>query len=669
MMNSNDIVHQEEVENLCKAGKWAKVLKMYEEERDLRTAKITATGDTILHMAVHSKKEHVVESLVDIVCGGEKMNEQDKKQSASVSSVDENGDEKSVLRVQNEKGDTPLHLAASIGNAEICKKISGVDPSLIAIPNGNGETPLFMAGLDGNRKAFLWLHYRYMESPGVSSTDFDHSILRRNNDDTILHCALEEGHIDVAIEIVHLYEDHLKEMIKPNKNELSPLHLLAGTPSAFESNDLLDRSSVVQLLYRCPFRVKRKKHATTKEELEQREREPRLEALIKRLIVRIDRFVDYHETSTWAGIRIAIGILLLLLVVILLFPPAFVEMLLHKIRNLKEKHTWSVQIVEKLLLHAAPEDMSANPYEKDSGPGSKIVDTPLMIAAKNGVIEMVQKILEFFPSAIKVVNEEKKNIVLLAAEKRQTKLYRILRGNEKLDKSVFSRVDKDGNTALHLAARLGVHLNWQTTTMVEEFKWFEFVKRSVPSDLWEIYNKEGKTAEEIFRESYKEYMTSDRDWLNQTSQACSVASTLVASMAYSYIVAENFDEKNYPAIVALSLSLTSTISFLGILAFRSQSLKFWKYVPFMLQIAILTMFGTIVALWISLMLLGKSLTTYAILGSPIAILTIVSLPIFIGPTLMSLFTKVPPPDRSTTSAIRYRRPQKKENETDPNSQN
>ncbi|KAK4256085.1 hypothetical protein QN277_008998 [Acacia crassicarpa] len=272
-----------------------------------------------------------------------------------------------------------------------------------------------------------------------------------------------------------------------------------------------------------------------------------------------------------------------------------------------------------------------------------------MIAAKNGVIEMVGMILAFFPDGMDVLDEGK-NIVLLAAEKRQTKLYQFLW--EFLDKTAFRQVDKDDNTALHLAAKPGINLYGQTTTMIEEFKWFQFVKNSVPSELWERHNKERKTAEEIFRGSYKERMKSDRKWLDQTSQACSVASTLVAAMAFSNFVGENIKKKNDSSLVALSLSLTSTISFLAILAFRSQSLHFWKYVPFMLHFAIGTMFGSIVTLWISLMFHGQSRTTCTILGSPIAILTIVSLPIFIGP------------NRNTTNGIQYRRPQKKENEVD-----
>ncbi|KAI9110499.1 hypothetical protein K1719_018365 [Acacia pycnantha] len=299
--------------------------------------------------------------------------------------------------------------------------------------------------------------------------------------------------------------------------------------------------------------------------------------------------------------------------------------------------------------------------------GYIIVDPPLMIAAKNGVIEMVEKILQRIPSGIHVLDDEGKNIVLLAAEKRQTRLYQFLyqfSTRDLDDNTAFKQVDKDGNTALHLAAKPGINLYGQTTTMIEEFKWFEFVKSSVPSELWERYSKEGKTAEDIFRDSYKERMTSDRKWLDQTSQTCSVASTLVASMAFSNFAGENIKKKNDSSLVALSLSLTSTISFLAILAFRSESLHFWKYVPFMLHFAILTMFASIVSLWISLMFHGQPRTTCAILGSPIAILTIVSLPIFIGPTVMSMFNPVPPPNRNTTNGIQHRRPQKKENEVD-----
>ncbi|KAI9110657.1 hypothetical protein K1719_018523 [Acacia pycnantha] len=610
-MTSNNSVRDDEIIlQAAKDGKWRKVLKMYEEKKDLRTVKIPSKGDTVLHMAVSNGELDTVGRIVYLVC----------QKGSNEQAADENGDEKSlVFGAQND-----------------------IDSSIITRGNNDGETPLFLAALHGNKEAFLWLHHN---SPQDSSSR--HAPYKRDDNDTILHCAIEGGHIDVGIEIVRLYEHHqIKDMMTRNKNGLSPLHFLAATPSIFESTDLPSRFFVVRLLYflfKCQllylwlFKCK-----------------PYVDGLVKfRSILnpRAERLRCCIETI-WLLIVSPLRILAAAVLVVLLLITSPANWF-YGIRKMKENHAWSLQILEILLQHASDEDesliTSGTPFQppstsaetiEDNEAGSIIIDSPLRIAAENGVIEMVEKILKHFPSGINDLDDERKNIVLLAAEKRQTKLYQFLRDYHK-GKPAFSKVDKDGNTALHLAAKPGINLYGQTTTMIEEFKWFEFVKSSVPYTLWEGSNKEGKTAEEIFRDSYKEHMTSDRKWLDQTSQTCSVASTLVAGMAFSNFAGENFERKNDASLVALSLSLTSTISFLAILAFRSQSLVFWKYVPFMLQIAILTMFGSIVALWISLFH-GQSITTCAILGSPIAILTIVSLPIFIGPTVMSMFNEVPP---------------------------
>ncbi|KAI9110604.1 hypothetical protein K1719_018470 [Acacia pycnantha] len=621
-MSSNDSVRDEDIIfQAAKDGMWGNIIKMYEEKKELRTVKEPSTGDTVLHMAVSSGRLYRVEYIVDLVCR-RKSNEQ---------AANENGNEKNlVFGAKNKKGNTPLHLAASASNGsfEMCKKVGGADRSIITTGNNDGETPLFLAALHGNKEAFLWLYYN---SPQDSSSDY-----KRDDNDTILHCAIAGGHIDVAIEIVHLYKYHIKGMMMMrNKNGLSPLHILAATPSAFESTDLSSRFFVVRLLYRF-FRVKMKKQATTMEELERPEWKKYENGYI------IYELVLHALSTIFCGFDIAHHPESL---------PSYIRPIRVLILFLRMVWAWVLmvlRIIPKIFISAEA--------------GYIIVDPPLMIAAKNGVIEMVEKILQRIPSGIHVLDDEGKNIVLLAAEKRQTRLYQFL-CRDRDENAAFKQVDKDDNTALHLAAKPGINLYGQTTTMIEEFKWFQFVKSSVPSELWERYNKKGKTAEEIFRDSYKKHMRSDRKWLDQTSQTCTVASTIVAGMAFSNFAGENFKRKNDASLVALSLSLTSTISFLAILAFRSQSLVFWKYVPIMLQIAILTMFGSIVALWISL-IHGQSITTCAILGSPIAILTIVSLPIFIGPMAMSMFNPVPPPNRNTTSAIQYRRPQKKKNAVD-----
>ncbi|XP_028753405.1 serine/threonine-protein phosphatase 6 regulatory ankyrin repeat subunit A-like [Neltuma alba] len=245
-------------------GKWSEAFERCKQERALWTAQITGTGDTVLHMAVSSGEEKVVANMVEFLVEQEKS----FPQNGVVVTMDEDDEEtwnmNTVLGAENDRKNTPLHLAAIEGSVEMCRKIGGTDRSLIAHRNIAGETPLFLAALNGHKKAFLWLHYLYVGSHEVSSTGFAHCI--RDNEDTILHCAIAEGHADVATEIVHLYKDHLKEMMKRNKKGLSPLHLLASKRKAFKNTSLRELPILAGPIYRL-WKVNEKNQATTLEEL------------------------------------------------------------------------------------------------------------------------------------------------------------------------------------------------------------------------------------------------------------------------------------------------------------------------------------------------------------------------------------------------------------------
>lgn len=64
-------------------------------------------------------------------------------------------------------------------------------------------------------------------------------------------------------------------------------------------------------------------------------------------------------------------------------------------------------------------------FKSDKSKANK-KETDILIAARNGITEMVEAILEKFPVAVNDVDAEKKNIVLLAVETRQVKLYKKL---------------------------------------------------------------------------------------------------------------------------------------------------------------------------------------------------------------------------------------------------
>ncbi|KAK9281390.1 hypothetical protein L1049_004290 [Liquidambar formosana] len=116
---------------------------------------------------------------------------------------------------------------------------------------------------------------------------------------------------------------------------------------------------------------------------------------------------------------------------------------------------------------------------EEQQPAETAKETPILIAAKNGVTEMVEKILELFPVAIHDMNSDGKNIVLLAVENRQPHIYQLLVKQNILKDTTLRTVDNRGNSALHLAATLGEYTPWlipgAALQMQWEIKWYEIM--------------------------------------------------------------------------------------------------------------------------------------------------------------------------------------------------
>ncbi|XP_028799240.1 espin-like [Neltuma alba] len=129
--------------------------------------------DTALHWAITNEApESIVEKLVNEIANTG------------------NGRASQTLQAKDDKGDTPLHCAASRGSIAICRHITCVCPPLVLERNNVGETPLFLAALNGHQQTFLYLHSTCMEVEPMLPA----SIWKRNDGDTILHFTIRRKH-------------------------------------------------------------------------------------------------------------------------------------------------------------------------------------------------------------------------------------------------------------------------------------------------------------------------------------------------------------------------------------------------------------------------------------------------------------------------------------------
>ncbi|XP_028769658.1 uncharacterized protein LOC114727097 [Neltuma alba] len=640
-------------------GGWGKVIEMYKHDATLHNARITRSGQTALHIAVSDGKEDVVKKMVHAM---------------SLTQPNQ-GELIKALRTPNNRKITALHVAAVMGNARMCHIIATVEPTLVDDRNAEGETPLFLAALHGRTQAFLCLHC--IRNPDITTPPFC-GTCRRYDGDTILHAAINGDFFDLAFQIVHLYKE-LTNWV--NEEGLSPLHLLASKPTAFRSGSRLGR--IETIIYHCIYVEKLKTIENVGDEYRKAVEDSDSHVcpdnyktlwdacrLIKNSVtvvlahhVEADAedpgvlggspvvnerqenplFPDNYETGLhW--------IKFFYLIILTIFGKGSEGLM--AIYRKKQTHTWSVQIVEQLLHYASlyvyeddgrkpqvDEGYNTNSLEDDTtaasikprstenkgndeqNPKRRTMETPILLAAaKSGVMEMIEKIVELFPLAIHDVNEDKKNIVLLAVEHRQRQVYEFLLKKNIYKESLFYQVDEDGNSVLHLAATLGDSRPWVITgealQMQLEYKWYEFVKKSLPAGFTRLYNNRNETPDEVFNRTHGDLVKSGGEWLRKTSKSCSFVATIIVTVAFAtattvpggvaqdsgYPTLENetaFNVFAASSLVALCCSVMAVVTFLSLLTSRFQEQDFYRDLPMQLLTGVTLLLMSIVSMLVS----------------------------------------------------------------------
>ncbi|XP_058115639.1 uncharacterized protein LOC131258372 isoform X4 [Magnolia sinica] len=634
-------------------GDWDYVVEVFEKKPEMQNASLTRSNDTALHIAVSDNKTDVVEKLVEIV----KRNPETKLED-----------------MVDGRKDTPLHLAAAQGNIRMCRCMAQNNLNLIKARNKDGETPLFLAVLHGKASAFLYLHGIGQLEP----SDIIHC--KRNDGDTILHVAIVGGYYDLAYKIIQMFP-LLVDYYNAKGN--SCLHLLAKHPSSFRSGCNL--GPIEQLIYYCMidplnFEVKTSKDLNFKSPIVPENYktcidflkllENTIRIIVANLMPWSTRKKVTEENGPDATRRCAGG-----------------------------SRAWCIRklkIIDKEISDGKGEgtQMERNGHIKGKLPfpinyitflkflelvlelllvifGLGKQETPILVAARMGVKEMVQTILKHIPVAIEDVNRDGKNVVLLAVENRQPHVYKFLLDKYSYKERVFHKLDNDGNSALHLAATCGQNRPWRihgaALQLQWEIKWYKFVKGSMIRHFFTHYNEKGHTPKEVFTKTHAELVNEGSAWLTITSQHCSVVAALIATVAFATAatvpggVMENkgvpvfegqlaFDIFAIASLVALCFSVTSLTLFLTILTSRYQEADFGNSLPWRLIIGLTSLFFSIASMLIAFcaghffvlkeQLKFAAIPVYVATCIPISIFAIAQFPLYLD-LLKSTFTPIP----------------------------
>ncbi|KAK4281206.1 hypothetical protein QN277_012728 [Acacia crassicarpa] len=149
-----------------------------------------------------------------------------------------------------------------------------------------------------------------------------------------------------------------------------------------------------------------------------------------------------------------------------------------------------------------------------------------------------------------------------------------------------------------------------------EIKWFMYIKDITPRYVLFLPNNDGKSPLDLFREHHQNLVKEGTDWLNHTSESCSVVAALIAGVAFttSTTIPGGTQEgsgkpylQRHPAfnmfaltsLLALCCSITSLTMFLAILSSRQQPRDFRKDLPLKLLLGLSSLFISISSILVS----------------------------------------------------------------------
>ncbi|PON91307.1 Transmembrane protein [Trema orientale] len=628
---------------------WDSIKKFYENHNEMVSFPMTVGGDTVLHIAAHSGKTEFVKELINEILGL-------KSKGSSPQQGFPLFDELAPLRRQNEYGNTVLHEAASGGHLKMVELLLGHDAGLLEVKNNRGETPLFRAAAFGRTKVVRFLASKVQDMG---------SHRRRYDTTTILHIAVLGRYFETALEL--LQHDVSPDLV--DDNGMTCFQLLANMPSAFSSGYSTGR--LAKLLYYClPEKDVEETDdlslGAIKEDLETgNERKPHQGANHP------TAYLVYALCYWYLKVLPAIGTLW------------DIKKKQSNVRELikilaKKDLSWiggdfgGAPPDEKIHLPVKErddiEDADQNDEEADQSNQARIAseasynsETPLIAAARNGILEIVETILEVYPQAIEHVNHKNENIFHVAARYRRVEILELLQKSHVPISRLRRKITADGDSILHKAAYLGQNSlrdrPGEALRMQSEIQWFKRVQKIVPPYFVNHRNKDGFTAQTLFSRQHKDLVKRGQEWLMRTTQACTLVAVLIATVAFTcaYTVPGGSNSKTghplllkkTPFIVfttsdtlSLCFALTSVVVFLSIMTSKMQEQDFRRSLPLKLVLGLTTLFFAVASMMVAfaatlvLMIRQRlhwaAIPIYTIACCPVTIFLVLQFPLYLN---------------------------------------
>ncbi|XP_022975228.1 uncharacterized protein LOC111474320 [Cucurbita maxima] len=598
---------------------WKNVEEELKEEMKI-VFPMTTSKDTALHLAVYSGEEQPLKSLL-----------------AAISTVRDDF-------WRNSAGNTPLHEAATIGNLAAVKLLVDYNKDDLLAENIYGETPMFRAARCGHLDIVEFI----LEDCDDYLSRSPRNWTTRNNK-PIIHAVIQSQKFDVVLKLAE-FDKSLLEM-KDSEGKTA-LQVLANMPLAFHSGSSLTffESFIYTLLpnediynYKPSNFESSKNHASQSlenkkngdleagtnsngtpnfwiyfvgcltglfwrfiflgwpqwKEMYKKKRHHKLGVTITNKLAQID--------NSWRKTKVT---------------PDTTEIDSTGISRSDENEKLDILQIQSIPINNQGEipDFEYNDHH----------ETPLLLAAANGIIEIVDEIFQANPQAVDYLTVHDRNILHVAIAHRRKNIFDWILKRRLIMARLVNRIDDMGFTALH---HVGITKFYSGGThgpalqLQEELKWYERVQSQIPALYTMHHSKMKWTAREFFEKTHNKLLEDGKEWLKKTSESCSAVAVLISTVVFAaaYTVPGGLNSKTGSPvlltepiyivftimdIIGLATALTSLVLFLSVLTSSFKMDDFLHTLPLKLsmgfQLLFLSVATTMMAFALTIVLTMKT---------------------------------------------------------------
>ncbi|XP_075475508.1 uncharacterized protein LOC142506209 isoform X2 [Primulina tabacum] len=255
-----------------------------------------------------------------------------------------------------------------------------------------------------------------------------------------------------------------------------------------------------------------------------------------------------------------------------------------------------------------------------SSEASTIYGRALSLAAQNNIREVVEVILDMFPTAINTTDTKTEvTIFHVAARARSENVFNLLHQMKEGKHFFYDCIDSSNNNYMHMCGEQApTHklnlVSGAALQMQRELHWFKEMEKFVTPSRRTSPNKEGKTPQMLFTEKHQELKTQGEKWMKDTATSCTIAAALIATVVFAapftvpggvnngipvFVNNAWFITFALSDSVSLFSSTTSLLMFLSILTSRYAEQDFLYVLPTRLCIGLLTLFTSIISMMIA----------------------------------------------------------------------